>query len=125
MLPTFKSSETEPWKERVVVIHRPARSKSQILPDGNPQKVPRMGTLSRIGHPLFFLPRSSMRATSLATFGDRDRRASTVTTGEETIHLFRSPFWEGHGGVLAGRSGSGMERTNAAVDSHLREFSEQ
>src|SRR5437763_15695693 len=66
-----------------------------------------------------------MRATSSATFGDRDRRASTVATGEETIHLFRSPFWEGHGGVLAGRSGSGTERTNAAVGSHLVEFSEQ
>jgi len=80
--------------------------------------------LPGIGHPLFSYPpfdegnghqpRSGPGPASL-----------TVATGEETIHLFPSPFWEGHGGVLAGRSGSGMERTNAAVDSHLREFSEQ
>jgi hypothetical protein len=38
---------------------------------------------------------------------------------EETIHRFRSPFGEGHGGVLAGRSGSGMERANAAGSSQL------
>jgi hypothetical protein len=37
------------------VIHRPARSKSQILPDGNPHKIPRM-VPTRIGHPLFSYP---------------------------------------------------------------------
>ena len=42
MLRTFKSSETEPWKERVVVIHRPARSSFEILTDGNPHKIPWM-----------------------------------------------------------------------------------
>jgi hypothetical protein len=39
-----------------------------------------MGTLSGIGHPLFFLP-GTMKATSSATLGDRDRRAAWSATG--------------------------------------------
>ncbi len=33
---------------------------------------------------------------------------------EETIHRFWGPFSEGHGGVLAGRSASGMDEPDAA-----------
>jgi hypothetical protein len=33
------------------------------LPDGNPRKIPRMGTLSGIRHPLFSCPAPSTTAT--------------------------------------------------------------
>ena len=56
MLRTFKSSETEPWKERVVVIHRPARSSFEILTDGNPHKIPWMVPTRGLGTPLFSSP---------------------------------------------------------------------
>src|ERR1700744_1101648 len=55
----------------------------------------------------------------------RDRPHHGTGTGEplgalkveEAVRQFWSPFGEGHGGVLAGRSASGMERTNAAGSS--------
>jgi len=63
--------------------------------DGNPRKIPRMGTLSGIGHP------SSVALPSRQP----DRPHSETGTGEPqerlrvdaSFHQFRSPFWEGHG----------------------------
>jgi hypothetical protein len=50
-----------------------------------------------------------------------------VLREEETIHLFRSPFGEGHGGVLAGRLGSGMDERPRGRQSagHARKSREQ
>src|SRR5271170_232660 len=61
-------------------------------------------------------PSFARRARCKATgHRGRDRRASFELRCGGSFHRFRSPFGEGHGGVLTGRSGSGMERTNAAV----------
>ena len=67
------------------------------LPDGNPHKIPWMGTLSGIEHPLS--PASPFHpATSSATHqGGRDRRASCALRSGGSFHQFRSPFSEGRG----------------------------
>src|SRR5580704_14763315 len=65
--------------------------------------------------------------------GDGHRPREGTGTGEPqqrlrvdaSFHQFRSPVWEGRGGVLAGRSGSGMERANAAGSSQFGEFSDR
>jgi hypothetical protein len=49
----------------------------KILLDGNPHKIPRM-VPTRDWAPPSFPTRLTWRATSSATFGDRDRRASTA-----------------------------------------------
>jgi hypothetical protein len=54
-----------------------------------------------IGHPLFFLPRTSMTATVISPAQDRDRRASKRLRVDASFHRFRSHFLEGHGGVFA------------------------
>ena len=104
------------------MIHRPARSRFQILPDGNPQKVPRMGTLSGLGTP-FLLPRSSTTATASATLGERDRRASTAATGRRIVPSKPESLLEGTGLFLAGPVGVRKERRSpraVAVTGHAR-----
>jgi hypothetical protein len=54
-----------------------------------------------------------MRATSSATLGDRDRRASTAATGRRIVPSNLGPLLEGHGGVFAGRSASGRDGDRA------------
>jgi hypothetical protein len=88
-------------------------SSFQILPDGNPNKISRMGTLSRVGHPSF-PARLSIRATSSATLRDRDRRASTAATGRGNDPSIPESLRGRARGVLAGRSGPDGRETPAA-----------
>jgi hypothetical protein len=73
---------------------------SRNSPDGNPPKVPRMGTLIRIGHPLFFLrpilegnligPHSGPGPASLPTkrYGKRKRSIDAGVPFGEGVRLF-------------------------------------
>jgi hypothetical protein len=70
-----------------------------------------------IGHPLFFLPGTSMRATSSATLRGPGPASLLERWEKETIHRLRSPFLEGHGGVFYGPVGvrDGRETGHARV----------
>ena len=93
-----------------------------LLLNGNPQKVPRMVPTRDWAPPSF--------PTHPSMTGNHHQPHSGTGTGEPqqrlrvdaSFHQLRSPVWEGHGGVLAGRSGSGMERANAAGSSQLGEI---
>ena len=81
--------------------------------DGNPPKLPGWVPYQGLGTPSFRRPPSRNVNLIGHASGDRDRRAAEALRAEETFHLFRSPFLEGHGGVLAGRSGSGTNERPA------------
>jgi hypothetical protein len=90
-------------------LHR-TPERPRILGNGNPPNILRMGTLSGIGAPPLFALPSTMAASSATLRGERDRRASrSSATSDGSFHKLRSPFWEGHGGVLAGRSAYRMD----------------
>ena len=93
------------------------------LLDGNPPKVPRMGTLSGIGTPPFCRP--FVTATSWPrTRGTGTGEPLRAPREEETIHRLRSPFWEGHGGVFGGPVGVRdlRETPRAAVSRSCQRF---
>ena len=70
------------------------------LTDWNLPKIPRMGTLSGIGHPLF-PTRSSMTATIIKPrSGTGTGEPQQRLRAEETIHLFGVPFWKRGGEAL-------------------------
>ena len=74
------------------------------IADGNPPKIPRMGTLSRIGHPSFCPAFRNGNLTDHASGAGTGEPLGALRE-EETIHQFRSPFGEGHGGISwAGQS---------------------
>jgi hypothetical protein len=78
-----------------------------------------------LGTPLVLLPCPFTKATSSATLlGAGTGEPPGALREEETIHLCRSPFWEGHGGCFGGPVSPRMERGNAAVGSQLGGFSE-
>jgi hypothetical protein len=83
------------------------------------------GTHQGLGTPPLFPPRTSMTATVINHDQGRDRRASTAATGRRIVPSIPESLLEGHRGVLAGRSASGMERASAAVSSHARDSREQ
>ena len=64
----------------------------KVLSDGNPPKIPWMGTLSGIRHPLF----SAMQPDRPRSV-DRERRASWSATVRRIVPSIGSPFWEGPG----------------------------
>jgi hypothetical protein len=71
----------------------------KILSDGNPHKIPRMGTLLGIGHPLFFLPHfheGKRRRPPSKGPGPASLVRATLRE-EETIHQIWGPFWKARG----------------------------
>jgi hypothetical protein len=85
------------------VIHRPARSRFQILPMGT--RIRSLGWYQPgIRHPSF-PTHPSMTATSSATFGDRDRRASTAATGRRIVPSIPESLWGRARGCFSGLVG--------------------
>jgi hypothetical protein len=94
---------------------------THFLLDGNPHKIPRMGTLSGIGHPPFSYPFHDGNIIGHT----RGPGPASLNSGYGSTHRSINcgvPFWKGIGLFLAGRSGSGMERSNAAGSSEIEEF---
>jgi hypothetical protein len=82
--------------------------------DGNQHKIPWM-VPTRNWAPLF-PTHPSMRATSSATLGDRDRRASTAATGRRIVPSNLGPLLEGHGACfLAGQAPGWNEPTRRSA----------
>jgi len=77
-----------------------------------------------IRHPPLFLPYPSMTATSSATFGDRDRRASTAATGRRIVpSITESRLGRAWGCFLGRVSIRWRTRLRSAINSG--KFSEQ
>jgi hypothetical protein len=93
------------------------------IPEWEPAQDSSDGYPIRDWAPLFC--RSSRTATVINHARDRDRRASTAANGSRKRSIDSGvPFGTGTG-LFLGRSGSGMERANAAGSSQLGEFSKR